>query len=360
MIAKIIYDGEKMKKILCLVFCFMMAAGFSQGKEEVKKNNEEDFIKVSKFNILPHYFGFPLSVKFGWLHRENNVSVFPNAGIFFSADNGPAVSSSIGMFVQKDFFKWNINAFYDFVPFTMHKKVSDQIFYARNDFIFVINKLKFSFPARVGRRNVNEIKFKNSQNELKPKTVTELSQGIRFDVFLADLGYFKATTSFSFFTDWIPESRFINYRLKFELPVTFKLYYVDVGFVYTFYNTDRIKSKNVNTITDYEIEKSQESMTRRFSFKDVKKYSSMHIWGTELRWYAARTGVSSNGFFISAFADAGFGSNETKKLNLIAEFGLGAGYTLFDNVPFTFQAGVNQDFKPVFFLGVVSRIIQGV
>ncbi|UTC66709.1 MULTISPECIES: hypothetical protein [unclassified Treponema] len=348
-----------MKKILCFVFCFMMIAGFSQDKE-VKKNNEDDFIKISKFNILPHYFGFPLSVKFGWLHRENNVSVFPNAGIFFSADNGPAVSSSIGMFVQKDFFKWNINAFYDFVPFTMHKKVSDQIFYARNDFIFVINKLKISFPARVGRRNVNEIKFKNSQNELKPKTVTELSQGIRFDVFLADLGYFKATTSFSFFTDWIPESRFINYRLKFELPVTFKLYYVDVGFVYTFYNTDRIKSKNVNTITDYEIEKSQESMTRRFSFKDVKKYSSMHIWGTELRWYAARTGVSSNGFFISAFADAGFGSNETKKLNLIAEFGLGAGYTLFDNVPFTFQAGVNQDFKPVFFLGVVSRIIQGV
>ena len=76
--------------------------------------------------------------------------------------------------------------------------------------------------------------------------------------------------------------------------------------------------------------------------------------------FKARTGVNSNGFFISAFADAGFGSNEIKKLNLIAECGLGAGYTLFDNVPFTFQAGFNQDLKPIFFLGIVSRIIQGV
>ena len=349
-----------MKKILCLIFCFMMTAAFSQNKEELKKTNEEEYLKISKFNILPHYFGFPLSVEFGWLYRQDNFSVFPNTGIFFSADNGPAISSSIGMFVQKDFFKWDINAFYYFVPFTMNKKASDQIFYARNDFIFVINRLKISFPASVGRKLVNEIKFTGSQKELHPKIVTEISQGIRFDIYLADLGYLKATTSFSFFTDWIPESRFVNYRLKFDLPVSFKLYYVDVGFVYTFYNTDRINSKNINAAADYQIEKSQEAMTRRFSFKDVQRYSSMHIWGTEIRWYAARTGVNSNGFFISAFADAGFGSNEVKNVNLIAEFGLGAGYTLFDNVPFTFQAGFNQDLKPVFFLGVVSRIIQGV
>lgn len=80
----------------------------------------------------------------------------------------------------------------------MHKKVSDQIFYVRNNFIFVINRLKISFPARAGRRLVNEIKVNSTQKELLPKTITEISQGIRFDVYLADLGYFKATTSFSF------------------------------------------------------------------------------------------------------------------------------------------------------------------
>ena len=191
-----------MKKILCLFFCFMMTAGFSQNKEELKKANEEASLNISKFNIRPHYFGFPLSVKFGWLYRQNNFSVFPNTGIFFSADNGPAISSSIGMFVQKDFFKWDINAFYEFVPFTMHKKVSDQIVYARNNFIFVINRLKISLPARVGRRLVNEIKFKGAQKDLLPKTITEISQGIRFDVYLADLGYLKATTSFSFFIEF--------------------------------------------------------------------------------------------------------------------------------------------------------------
>ena len=27
------------------------------------------------------------------------------------------------------------------------------------------------------------------------------------------------------------------------------------------------------------------------------KYRMMHIFGTELRWYAARTGINANGFF---------------------------------------------------------------
>ena len=36
-------DGEKMKKILCLIFCFMMTAGFSQNKEELKNNNEKEY-----------------------------------------------------------------------------------------------------------------------------------------------------------------------------------------------------------------------------------------------------------------------------------------------------------------------------
>ena len=76
-----------MKKILCLIFCFMMTAGFSQSKEELKKADEEESLNISKFNIRPHYFGFPLSVKFGWLYRQDNFSVFPNTGIFFSADN---------------------------------------------------------------------------------------------------------------------------------------------------------------------------------------------------------------------------------------------------------------------------------
>ncbi|WP_428770332.1 hypothetical protein V1L52_00470 [Treponema sp. HNW] len=355
-----------MKKIVIvlLMFCFTAAAGFSQDfpreTGDVGKSSAGDSLTISKFHILPHYFGFPLSVQFGWLHRKNDISIFPNTGIFFSADNGPAISSSVGMFVQKDFFKWNINAFYDFIPFTMNKNMSEQIFYVKNDFIFVINRLKISFPARVGRRPVNQIKVNGSQKILVPKTVTEISQGIRFDLFIHDLGFLKTASTFSFFTDWIPESRFVNYRLKFDLPVTFKLYYVDAGFVYTFYNTDRIKSKNIHAAADYEIEKSQEAMTRRFSFKDVQRYSSMHIWGTELRWYAGRTGVNSNGFFISAFADAGFGSDKAKNINLIGEWGIGGGCTLFDNVPFTFQAGFNQDLKPVFFLGVVSRIIQGV
>lgn len=84
----------------------------------------------------------------------------------------------------------------------------------------------------------------------------------------------------------------------------------------------------------------------------------MHIFGTELRWYAARTGINANGFFLSLFADAGFGISKENKVSPIAEYGLGIGYNLLDNIPFTFQAGLNQSLEPVFFLGIVSRIIH--
>ena len=48
-----------MKKILCLIFCFMMTAGFSQSKEELKKGkkttvNGSDF-SMSDAHIAEQY-----------------------------------------------------------------------------------------------------------------------------------------------------------------------------------------------------------------------------------------------------------------------------------------------------------------
>ena len=124
-------------------------------------------------------------------------------------------------------------------------------------------------------------------------------------------------------------------------------------------------------------------MTGRASFKKEARYSMFHLFGSEIRWYPTRTkdkansipyietikhkeGVGpkynliakTNGFFLSLFADIGFGITTQYKATFLAEYGLGLGYTLFDCVPFTFQVGLNQGGEPIFFLGVVSRMVH--
>lgn len=69
-------------------------------------------------------------------------------------------------------------------------------------------------------------------------------------------------------------------------------------------------------------------------------------------------GSMQTAFFLLLFADAGFGITKENKMRPIAEYGLGIGYNLLDNIPFTFQAGLNQSLEPVFFLGIVSMIIH--
>ena len=116
-------------------------------------------------------------------------------------------------------------------------------------------------------------------------------------------------------------------------------------------------------------------MTARESFKKETRYSIVHLFGTEARWYPTRTrdkatngkelkslkynlNAKTNGFFLSVFADLGFGVTSQYKYAFLAEYGLGLGYTLFDCIPFTFQVGLNQRNEPIFFLGVVSRIVH--
>ena len=82
----------------------------------------------------------------------------------------------------------------------------------------------------------------------------------------------------------------------------------------------------------------------------------VHLFRTEIRVYPVRAYRFSNSFCLSVFADIGFGISKDNKRTFLAEYGLGAGYTLFDDVPFTFQIGMNQNMQPVFFLGIVSTL----
>ena len=52
-------------------------------------------------------------------------------------------------------------------------------------------------------------------------------------------------------------------------------------------------------------------------------------------------GSMQTAFFLLLFANAGFGITKKNKMRPIAEYGLGLGHNLLDNIPFTFQAGLN-------------------
>ena len=332
--------------------------------DEVKDDDLPTFPIIQKgFRIVGQYYGLPLSVKFGYFYRNSDFSIFPNVAFNLLRDGSLVLNTSSGITLQKSFFTWQIDSFYDIVPFTMNKILNKQVAYAVNQFSFYINGSILSFITSFG----NKRKILKSTHNIS--TNFELSQGLRLDAFLTDLGYFKSTLSTAFFVRWTPISNFIDYSIFLDVPATVNLYYVDIAFMYSFYNTGRINAKEAKV--DYIIEKAQSVVTARDSFKAETLYSTLHLFSSELRWYPTRTKdnakrggseyntiAKTNGFFLSLFADLGFAITEKHKYNFIAEYGLGAGYTLFDCVPFTFQVGLNQRTEPVFFLGVVSKIVH--
>ncbi len=100
------------------------------------------------------------------------------------------MNASAGLTFQKSFFIWNINEAYDFIPFTMNKPLSEQIFYGTNNFVFGIDKVKLSFPVRIGRKKLTAIDTVYGKEKQTEKTETVLSQGVRLDFFLIDTGFF--------------------------------------------------------------------------------------------------------------------------------------------------------------------------
>ena len=365
-----------LKHILMLVLtsCFFLNAFiYAQDLEEIEEQEKKESnipyfpITISKFRIMAQYYGLPISIKAGYFYRKRNTSIFPNIAVNLFRDNGLILNASTGFVLQTHFFTWQIDAIYDILPFTMNKGAKDQVSYAVNSFSFNINGSRLSLVSSFG----NKRRFLKGINE--PIIDFETSQGIVVNAFLLDIGYFRSTLFFSSFVNWLPSNNFVDYNITLGVPATFNLYYVDVSFMYSYYNTGELNNENAIA---YTIEKPQSQLTGRDSFKNEELYSMIHLFGLETRWYPTRTqdkGMSlnnnrktpfpkyntiakTNGFFLSLFADSGFAMTKENKYNFIGEYGIGLGYNLFDCVPFTFQIGINQRGEPVFFLGVVSRM----
>lgn len=316
-------------------------------------------VRISTFTIESQYYGFPLSIKAGWLYRQEDFSIFPHAGLSFTDEGGLALNTVAGFSLRNGNFFYDAHACYALLPFTMTKKAEEQIVYGTSTIGFTAAHMRISFPFTAGRQKKIEIGTKEASAREPVRTarvVTSFSSGIQLDFFLADYGFFKTTATAAAAYHWIPQDNFRYYTLNFNIPATFYLYAADIAFMYSLFHTGTVQTGSTAPLRCYEIEKPQHAITRRLSFKSASKYSQLHIFGTEWRYYPIRFSVPSNGFFISAFLDTGIGIKAQKKYSFLWECGGGIGYALYNTVPFTFQVGINQDKQPVFFLSVVSRL----
>ena len=313
-------------------------------------------VKVSAFKIISQYYGLPLSVRFGWFYRKEDFSVFPNAGFSFSVADTPVLDTSVGLALRKKSFFWSGYAVYDIVPFAMHKKAADQAVYGITSFGFRFPGIKVTMPLVAGRLRKNEIIGDEWSTVTAPTVITQVSAGLQLDFFLTDLGFFKSTGTAAFYYHWIPKAAFHYYTVSVAIPASFHLYYVDIAFMYSLFHTSTVQYGKAAPFRRYAIGQTQSGMTGRSTFKTQALFKDMHLFSAEFRWYPVRITAQTNGFFLSLFADVGFGITERRKGSLLYEAGGGLGYNLYDSVPLTFQVGFNQKMQPVFYLSVVSRL----
>jgi len=355
--------NKTIMKRLCgmvsLMLCIRIGAYTQEPQTSEAADRSHDVpVRISAFKIVSQYYGLPLSVRFGWFYRNGDFSLFPNTGFSFSVTDTPVLNASAGFALQKNAFFCNAYAAYDMLPFTMHKTGAEQIVYGTGALGFTLPRIKITFPLFAGRQRKTEITDNPAASAPEHSIVTGLSAGVKLDFFLADLGFFKSFGAMSLRYHWIPQAAFHYYTFTADIPAIFRLYYTDLAFMYSLFHTSAVQYGNTAPRRRYEIGTPQSAVTGRSSFKPLPKYTDIHLFSSEFRWYPARITAQTNGFFLSLFADAGVGISERQKRALLLEFGGGLGYNLYDSVPLTFQAGVNQNMQPVFYLSVVSRLSE--
>lgn len=339
--------------IFFVIFAFLFMPLFAENRaEEGKEDAVKDFV-ISSFHYESQYFGFPISFSLGYFYRKNDTSIFPSLAASFNVDSFVHLDMRGGFVFRHKFFSFSSYAVYDILPFTANKTMDEQILYNESLFSFEVQGLTLYFPFCIGRKR-RLLCLEETENEPKSVTVNEVSFGAALNFFLIDTGFFKASGETSVIFKDVWRDNFWNYRSKFSLLSTFYFYPFEAAFMYCFFHASPLKTNGEKFAKEYETGSSQSSVTGMVSFKKEKLYNTLHFIKTEFRFYPAILKFQGNGFFLSAFCNAGFGVTKQNRSRFLYEGGAGIGYTLFDNVPFTFQVGINQDGKAVFFISLVS------
>lgn len=303
-------------------------------------------VKQSQFYMEADYYGLPINVKGGYLYRYNDFSVFPYLGLEFNNKDYLYLESFAGAsFIFKN-FSWDNKFSYELLPSLINKDFD--IFYGQTKPGVSFNHVKLALPFSAGRHKYINIEGNDVKRDF-------ISLALESNFFLFDEGWVKGgiNTSQSFTN--VLQSDFTFYDLSLSTPVTFFTNYTDIALNYSFRYKDELKTgqrkENLNVSIPYS------KITGRIFFNDnEKKYNHIHSFELETRWYFLRYFNSFSSWFISLFGNIGAGINNNKSCDFLYQYGIGAGYTLVDNVPFTVQVGFNQDNQFVLYTGVVSPI----
>lgn len=357
------------RQLQCLIFVisllFISTSVYAQGvttsdrQDNTEGVSQEDTQGVSqnftqsKFHTEYNYFTFPLTAKIGYLYRKNNIGIFPYMGGSFGFSNSLQLKAFPGFALKTKYVVWENQLQYELLPGLQKKEYNLYSVVTSLGFNFAVGGLKLPFSYGNKRFFL--------ENEEKPVIKSFFSAGLQLNAFLFDTGIAKSTLYSSVTVTAIPSSQFVFYQAAADIPLTFYLNAVELAFSYSILYNNRLEIKDYNPIENYSTGQPYEQMTIRIPFvSGTAKYSLLQSFEFEPRWYVLKHHNSHapySPFFISAFGNIGMGIEEkTGNAKLLYQVGGGLGYTLFDSVPFTLQAGINQDLQFILFLGVISRI----
>lgn len=324
---------------------------FCNANENNSEENSFD-IEIAKAFSQFEFYGMPQRLQTGIFYRKNDFSVYPNVGVFFDSDDYQKLGFSIGNELQYKAFTWSSDIFYDIYPFTVTQPLDEQIVSFENNFIVSFPGGSIEFPNTLARKKM----LLKGSDETPVESI--INQGVGLNLFLLDHGFLRSSAATLFTLKTVPEKQFFSYEIEFAVPLTFSFYYVDIGIIYEFIHSDELKTKN-KPLANYETGNEWEAISGRFSLYPINiRFKTLQAFELEFRWFALRHFLPDQSYFLSLFAQVGWGFEKNNSSTLMYEYGAGFGYILFDVVPFTFQAGVDKNFNPVFKLSVVSKIIH--
>jgi hypothetical protein len=327
--------------LLFMLLCWLPCPAFPQSGDETGHGD----ISISRMKFEYQYYGFPFEIRGGYFYRHNNFSLYPNTGLRLSSDDGISGNAIGGLKLAFKNVEWSPEFHYQLLPFL------------RGDHLYRFeNTLAFRLPAvSVGVVNSwgKELWYRQKES---PAAEDALVQGLSFDFFLIDRGIVRGTAMSSLKINYLPNEGYFDYAARLDTPVTFSLYHFDISAIFSLFYTDELEIPGTNPEGKFIIEKTYAYVTGRMGTDTGPAYKLINSFELELRWYFLRTSVPTSKIFVSAFGNLGLGINKNDDGFFVYQAGLGFGYNLFDSVPFTFQVGIDNNNKLIFYTGVISRI----
>jgi len=312
-------------------------------------------LKISKPDYNINFYMPPYYVSGGYRYRYNDFSIFPNAGTSFDAKEKVTLDAFGAL--SLDYKNFSIEPSFHY-QYWASPRNNDPVYYGKLSSTIRNSTGSVSFKAIYGK--IAQIIAEESGGAEAESSPDTLIFGIAYNLFIINSGVLHSTALAEINLQYLPKDNFSSFNGTLNIPIVVSLYYVDLGFEFSSFYANKLDFAGLNGKTNYKTAKKYSYVTSRIGLPDddPTRFECINTVEFEPRWYFLRPFVMNSPFFISLFANGGIGIESNSNYKLLWQAGGGIGAMLFDVVPFTFQAGVNEQYKPIIYVGVVSRIMN--